>query len=268
MKIASSASIHATAIVEEGASIGENVSVGAYCCIGANVTLNDDVRLEPHVTVSGRTTIGKRSRIFSFSAIGSEPQDLKFKGEDTVLEIGEDNQIREHVTINPGTEGGGGITRIKDRCLFMVGTHVAHDCLIGSNVIMVNNSVLGGHVEIDDFAIIGGLSAVHQFVRIGAHAMVGGMTGVERDVIPAGAVTGNRAHLAGLNLTGLKRRGFSKDDIHGLRATYRNVFESDDGELMERAEAVKLSLTDGGLAHDMIEFILASSSRRFCIPAN
>ena len=267
MTIATNAAIHATAIVEEGASIGENVKIGAYSVVGADVKLGDDVCLEAHVAVSGHTSVGARTHIFPFASIGSAPQDLKFAGEVSSLEIGEDNQIREHVTMNPGTEGGGGITRVGDRCLFMVGTHVAHDCLIGANVIMVNNSVLGGHVEVGDFAVLGGLSAVHQFVRIGAHAMVGGMTGVERDVIPAGTVMGNRAHLAGLNLTGLKRRGIPKDDIHVLRAAYRDVFEGTEGELVERAEALNRTLQKDGPARDMVEFILARSSRRFCMPA-
>ena len=266
MTIASTAVVHATAIVEDGASIGEGVRIGPYCVIGSDVVLGDSVILESHVAVSGQTRVGARTHIFSFSAIGSAPQDLKFDGEVTSLEIGEDNRIREHVTMNPGTEGGGGVTRVGDRCLFMIGTHVAHDCMIGSNVIMVNNSVLGGHVEVGDFAVLGGLSAVHQFVRVGAHAMVGGMTGVERDVIPAGTVTGNRAHLAGLNLTGLKRRDVPKDDIHALRAAYREVFESSEGELIERAEAVRETLPTSGPARDMVDFILADSSRRFCMP--
>lgn len=266
MTIASTATVHATAVVEDGATIGEGARIGPYSVVGSDVVLGDEVMLESHVAVSGHTKIGARTHVFSFSAIGSAPQDLKFKGEATSLEIGEDNQIREHVTMNPGTEGGGGVTRVGDRCLFMVGTHVAHDCMIGSNVIMVNNSVLGGHVAVGDFAVLGGLSAIHQFVRVGAHAMVGGMTGVERDVIPAGTVMGNRAHLAGLNLTGLKRRDVPKDDIHALRAAYREVFESTEGELVERAEAVRETLSSSGPARDMVDFILADSSRRFCMP--
>ena len=266
MTIANTAAVHATAIVEDGASIGEGARIGPYCVVGPDVVLGEGVKLESHVAVSGHTTIGARSQVYSFASIGSAPQDLKFAGEITTLEIGEDNQIREHVTMNPGTEGGGGVTRVGDRCLFMVGAHVAHDCMIGSNVIIVNNAALAGHVEIGDFAVLGGLSAIHQFVRIGAHAMVGGMTGVERDVIPAGTVMGNRAHLAGLNLTGLKRRAISKEDIHALRAAYRDVFESQEGELVERAEALRDTLPASGPARDMIEFILADSSRRFCMP--
>lgn len=267
MTIAASAAIHPTAIVEDGATIGEDVSIGAFSVVGPHVQLGDGVRLETHVSVAGRTKIGARTRIFPFSSIGSEPQDLKFNGEITSLEIGEDNQIREHVTMNPGTEGGGGVTRIGDRCLFMVGTHIAHDCMLGSNIIMANNAALAGHVEVGDFAVLGGICAIHQFVRIGSHAMVGGMSGVERDVIPAGTVMGNRAHLAGLNLTGLKRRNIPKEDIHALRAAYRGVFEGTEGELVERAEALQSTLPDTGPARDMVDFILARSSRRFCIPS-
>lgn len=266
MTIASSAVIHANAIVEDGATIGEGAYVGPFCVVGPNVSLGDNTRLDSHVSVAGHTTIGPRTRIFPFSSIGSEPQDLKFGGEVTTLEIGEDVQIREHVTMNPGTEGGGGKTRIGDRCLFMVGTHVAHDCQVGSNVIFANNALIAGHVEVGDFAVLGGICAIHQYVRIGAHAMVGGMTGVERDVVPAGTVMGNRAHLAGLNLTGLKRRGFAKDDIHALRAAYREIFEGKEGELVERAEALSGSLPETGMAREMVDFMLAGSNRRFCIP--
>lgn len=266
MTIADSAVIHATALIEDGAVIGEGARVGPYCTVGPQVTLAEGVVLDSHVAVTGQTAIGARTRIFPFSSIGSQPQDLKFGGEETRLEIGTDNTIREHVTMNPGTEGGGGLTRVGNRCLLMVGTHIAHDCMVGSNVIMANQSALAGHVEVGDFTVIGGISAVHQFVRIGAHAMVGGMSGVERDIIPAGTVMGNRAHLAGLNLTGLKRRGIPKDEIHALRAAYREIFEGNHGELVERAEALEASLPPTGPARDMVTFILSGSNRRFCTP--
>lgn len=266
MSIAASAEIHATAIVEDGATVGENAVVGPYSVIGPNVSLADGVKLDSHVCVTGHTCIGTRTRVFPFTSLGSQPQDLKFGGEVTTLEIGEDNTIREHVTMNPGTEGGGGVTRVGDRCLFMVGTHVAHDSKIGSNVIFANGGAVAGHVEVGDFAIIGGHSAIHQFVRIGAHAMVGGMTGVERDVIPAGTVIGNRAHLAGLNITGLKRRGVAKEEIHRLRGAYRSVFEGGEGDLSERAAAIQGDLESGSPAREMVDFILERSSRRFCIP--
>lgn len=267
MTIADSAVIHATALVEDGAVIGDGARIGPYCTVGSDVRLGNDAVLDSHVALAGHTSIGAGTRIFPFSSIGSAPQDLKFAGEVTRLEIGEHNTIREHVTMNPGTEGGGGLTKVGDRCLFMVGTHVAHDCQVGSNVIMANQSALAGHVEVGDFTVIGGLSAVHQFVRIGAHAMIGGMSGVERDIIPAGTVMGNRAHLAGLNLTGLKRRGIPKDAIHALRAAYREIFEGTHGELVERAEAIQASLPESGPARDMVDFILAGSNRRFCTPA-
>ena len=216
--------IHPTAIVAHEAQIAATASIGPYCVVGPRVTLGERVRLISHVVVDGITTIGEGSTLYPFASIGHRPQDLKYKGEPSRLEIGRNNQIREHVSMNPGTEGGGMVTHVGDNCLFMVGSHVAHDCQIGDHVILVNNVALGGHVEIGDFAIIGGNSAVHQFVRIGKQVMVGGMTGVENDVIPYAAVTGNRAHLSGLNLVGLKRRAFSREDIHALRNAYRLLF--------------------------------------------
>ena len=209
--------IHPTAIVEAGATLGDDVSVGPFSVIGPEVELGAGAVVEAHVVIGGRTRIGPRTHIFPFASIGLKPQDLKYKGETSELVIGADNQIREHVTMNPGTEGGGLVTRVGNNCLFMVGAHVAHDCQVGNNVIMANNATLAGHVMVGDNAIIGGLSAVHQFVRIGRHAMVGGMSGVEQDVIPFGSVMGDRAHLQGLNLVGLKRHGFEREDIHTLR---------------------------------------------------
>jgi len=181
-------SVHPTAIVEDGAVLGADVAIGPYCIVGAHVTLGDGVELISHAVVTGHTTIGPRTRIWPFASIGHQPQDLKFAGEVSYLEIGADTMIREHVTMNPGTSGGGLHTRVGDKCLFMMGAHVGHDCQIGNNVIMANNATLAGHVEIGDFAILGGLSAVQQFSRIGHQVMVGGMTGVEKDVIPFGSV--------------------------------------------------------------------------------
>ncbi|MCK4938928.1 MAG: acyl-ACP--UDP-N-acetylglucosamine O-acyltransferase, partial [Rhodospirillaceae bacterium] len=209
--------IHPTAIVEDGAKIGDEVEIGPYSVIGPNVTIESGVKIFSHVVVGGVTSIGSGTRIFPFASIGSEPQDLKYGGEVSRLEIGSNNTIREHVTMNPGTEGGGLLTKVGDNCLFMVGAHVAHDCQIGNNVILVNNATLAGHVEVGEFAIIGGLSAVHQFARIGKHAMLGGMSGAESDVIPYGMVIGNRGGLSGLNLVGIKRRGFDRETIHSLR---------------------------------------------------
>ena len=207
--------IHPSAIVDKHAELADAVSVGPFCVVGPDVTLADGVRLMAHVVVD-RPHLGRaRHPYLSFRLDRHPPQDLKYKGEESRLVIGANNIIREHVTMNPGTEGGGMLTEIGNNCLFMVATHVAHDCHVGNHVIMANNATLGGHVAVGEWAILGGLSAVHQFVRIGPHAMIGGMSGVEQDVIPYGSVIGNRARLAGLNVVGLKRRGFSRDDIHG-----------------------------------------------------
>jgi UDP-N-acetylglucosamine acyltransferase len=260
-----SGAIHPTAIVEPGAVIGAGVRIGPYCCIGPEVTLGDGVVLESHVVVAGHTTIGPRTRVWPFASLGHQPQDLKFRGERTRLEIGADCMIREHVTMNPGTEGGGGLTRVGDRGLFMVGVHVGHDCLVEDDVILANNATLGGHVSVGRFAVLGGICAVHQRVRIGTGAMVGGMTGVEKDVIPYGSVVGDRARLAGLNLIGLKRRGTARDAIHGIRACYRAIFHGE-GSLAERAEAARDAYAGIAEAGEIIDFILADSSRAFCTP--
>ena len=259
------ASVHPTAIVEDGARLADSVVVGPYCCIGPDVTLDEGVELVSHVVVHGRTVIGVGTRIFPFASIGHQPQDLKYHGESSRLEIGCRNVIRESVTINPGTEGGGMLTKVGNDCLFMVNAHVAHDCNVGNNVILVNNVTLGGHVMIGDHAILGGLSAVHQFVRIGQHVMVGGMTGVESDIIPFGSVIGNRAYLAGLNLVGLKRRGFSREDIHALRHAYQELFENN-GTMAERTEKVAEKFADCAPVMEIISFIRAESSRSFCQP--
>ena len=257
--------IHPSAVVAEEAQLGADVAIGPYCIIGPEVELEDGVKLLSHVCVSGRTRIGANTQIFPFASLGHQPQDLKYHGEPSRLIVGCNNIIREHVTMNPGTEGGGMETRIGNNCLFMVGAHVAHDCSIDDNVILVNNATLGGHVEIGEWAIIGGLSAVHQFVRIGKHAMVGGKTGVEHDVIPYGSVTGNRARLSGLNIVGLKRRNFSRDDIHEMRKAYRLIF-AEEGTLAERLQDVADDFTDVDPVMEIIEFIEADSSRSICQP--
>ena len=258
-------SIHHSAIVEDGATLGADVQIGPYCVVGSNVELGDGVELVSHVAVAGHTKVGAGTKIWPFASIGHEPQDLKFTGEESYLEIGANNRIREHVTMNPGTAGGGLYTRVGDGGLFMMGTHVGHDCQVGNNVIMANNATLAGHVEVGDFAFMGGLSAVHQFVRIGPHAMVGGMTGVEKDVIPFGSVLGNRAHLGGLNVIGLKRRGFDRATIHAIRDAYRNVFNGE-GSLAERAQKVAEQHTDVAPVQELTSFILADTSRSFCTP--
>ncbi len=265
MTIADTAQIHPTAIIDAGAVIGANTRIGPYSIIGPEVVLGAGLNVAAHVVIDGQTTIGDGTRVYPFASLGSDPQDLKFKGERTRLEIGENVLIREHVTMNPGTEGGGGLTRVGNACLFMVGTHVAHDCMVGNNVILANNATLAGHVEVGDFAVLGGICGIHQFVRIGAHAMVGGMTGVERDVIPYGSVLGDRAHLAGLNLLGMKRRGFDREQIHALRATYRAIFEGAEGSLQDRVQALADQPAEGA-AREMLDFILAGGNRRFCVP--
>jgi len=257
--------IHPTAIIAEGAKIDETAEIGPYCVLGPQVTLGARVKLHSHVAVAGITSIGADTQVFPFASLGHPPQDLKYKGEQSRLEIGERNQIREHVTMNPGTEGGGMLTKVGNDCLFMMSSHVAHDCVIGDNVILVNNATLGGHVSIGDFAIMGGLSAAHQFVRIGRHAMIGGMTGVETDIIPYATVTGNRAHLSGLNLVGLKRRGYDRDAIHALRNAYRLLF-APEGTMAERLEEVAGQYHDQELVMEIVDFIRADSSRSICQP--
>jgi UDP-N-acetylglucosamine acyltransferase len=259
------AKVHSTAIVDPAARLGEGVEIGPYCVVGPNVELGAGVALLSHVVVEGHTQLGPRVRVFPFASIGHQPQDLKYQGEPSRLEVGGDTVIREHVTMNPGTAAGGLLTKVGDRCLIMVGCHVAHDCRLGDNVIMANNSTLGGHVVVEDFAFLGGLSAIHQFVRIGKHAMVGGMSGVEGDVIPYGSVMGDRARLGGLNLVGLKRRGFSRDDIHALRTAYRLLF-AHEGTMAERIEDVAQLFSAIQPVRDIVDFIKADSQRALCQP--
>jgi len=258
--------IHKTAIIDKKIKLGKNVSIGAYSIIGPNVQIKNNVKIHSQVNIQGHTIIDEGTEIFPFASIGTIPQDLKYHGEKTKLIIGKKNTIREHVTINPGTKGGGSITKIGNNCLLMVGSHVAHDCTLGNDVIMANNATLAGHVKIDDFAIIGGLSAVHQYVRIGKHAMIGGMSGVENDVIPYGSVMGNRAHLSGLNIIGLKRRGFNRKQIHDLRTAFRLIF-SIEGTAFERLkDAVKI-YKKNKVVMDIVRFIKnKSSSRAICQP--
>lgn len=257
--------IHPTAIIEPGARIGDNVTVGPYSVVGADVELGDGVKLVSHVAIDGRTTVGPNTHIYPFASIGHQPQDLKYHGEPSTLEIGANNVIREHVTMNPGTEGGGMVTRVGNNCLFMVGAHVAHDCVIGNHAIFANNATLAGHVKVEDYVILGGLSAVHQFVRLGRHAMIGGMSGVEQDVIPYGSVLGNRARLAGLNLIGLRRRGFSRTEITDLRKAYKLMF-GEEGSMAERLDNVTEMYGNNQAVMDIIDFIRGESSRSICQP--
>ena len=257
--------IHPTAIIEQTARLGDGVVVGPYCCVGAAVELGDGVRLRSHVVVDGRTTVGPNTHVFPFASIGHPPQDLKYKGEESELVIGANNVIREHVTMNPGTAGGGMTTRVGNNCLFMVGAHVAHDCDVGNHVILANNATLAGHVVVADYAILGGLSAVHQYCRIGRHAMIGGMSGVENDVIPYGSVTGNRARLDGLNIVGLRRRGFSRGEVAVLRKAYRLLF-AQEGTMAERLDDVAEMYKDNDAVMEIVGFIRSDSSRSICQP--
>jgi UDP-N-acetylglucosamine acyltransferase len=258
--------IHPTALIEPGAELAASAKVGPFCHVGRHVQLGENVELISHVVVAGRTSIGDGTRIFPFASIGHQPQDLKYKGEESRLVIGRNNVIREQVTMNPGTEGGGMVTKIGDSCLFMVGVHVAHDCLIGNEVIMANNATLAGHVKVGDFAVFGGLSAAHQFVRVGAYAMVGGVTGVERDVIPYGSVVGDRARLSGLNIIGMQRRGFSREEIQGLRSAYQALFEGENGTFAERVGEVTTRFAGIRPVDDVLRFIKEESPRGLVQP--
>ena len=259
------AEVHATAIVESGARLGQGVVVGPYCTVGPDVVLEDGVGLISHVVAAGRTTIGPRTTVYPFASIGMPPQDLKYKGEPSHLEIGADNVIREHATMTPGTQGGGMLTRVGDNGLFMAGTHVAHDCTVGDHVVLANNASLGGHVVVDDYAILGGLAGVHQFCRIGAHSFVGAMSSVVQDVIPYGSASGDRARLVGLNIVGLRRREFSRADIQALRTAYRLLF-AEEGTPSERIEDVAEMYSDNPAVMDIVAFMRADTTRAICQP--
>jgi len=261
------ANIHATAVVDPSAKLGTNVEIGPFCVIGPDVELGNGVVVHSHAVITGRTTLGPECKVFPFASIGQAPQDVKFHGEPSTLTIGAKTIIREHATVNPGTEGGHMSTKVGSNCLLMIGAHVAHDCEVGDSVTLVNGATLGGHVTIGDGAIIGGLSAVHQFVRIGAYAFIGGMSGITADVIPFGMAIGNRANLCGLNIVGLKRKRFPRDQIHELRQAYRMLF-STEGTLKERLEDVESMFSTNPLTKQVIEFIKTQSDRQFCVPNN
>ncbi|RNF33735.1 acyl-ACP--UDP-N-acetylglucosamine O-acyltransferase [Paracoccus methylarcula] len=251
--------IHPSAVIEPGAEIGAGVEIGPFCVVGPQVRLADGVVLKSHVVVTGETSIGTETVVFPFASVGEIPQDLKFRGERARLEIGARNRIREYVTMNPGTEGGGGVTVIGDDGLFMAGAHVAHDCRIGNRVILVNNASVAGHCVLEDDVIVGGLSGVHQFVRIGRGAMIGAVTMVTADVIPHGLVQGPRGHLDGLNLVGLKRRGASRTDIAALRDLLGALGQ---GSFRDTARA-RAENDATSLERDVLDFILAPSERSF-----
>ena len=256
--------IHNTAIVDSKAKVASSVDIGPYTIIGPNVEIGEDVIIYPHVNISGNTKIGKGNKIYPFASIGNDPQDLKYNGEETKLIIGDNNKIREYVTINPGTEGGGGLTRIGNNCLFMISSHVAHDCYIGNNVIIANNVPLGGHVTIENNVVIGGNSAVQQFTRIGEMAMIGGMTGVLHDVLPYGLSTGNRNILQGLNLIGLRRAKFDNKDILGLNEAYKEIFATKN--LTENISKLNGVFKENPLVKNVVEFITKDKKRSICTP--
>ncbi|MCE3254535.1 MAG: acyl-ACP--UDP-N-acetylglucosamine O-acyltransferase [Rickettsiaceae bacterium] len=258
--------IHPTAIVETGAKIGNNVSIGAYSIIGKDVSIGDNTIVKSHVVIEGITEIGSNNVIFQFSSIGAVPQDLKFAGELSKTIIGNNNKIREFVTINAGTKGGIMETRVGNNCLVMAYCHIAHDCVVGNNVVLANNATLAGHVIIEDGVVVGGLSAIHQFVRIGRSAMIGGMSGVESDVIPYGMVMGERASLAGLNLVGLKRQNLEKDEINSLRGFYKKLFDKSEGNFNGKVDALAPEYKESKLVGEVIKFLKSETSRSFCHP--
>lgn len=266
MTIDPSANIHPSSVIEAGAKIGPNADIGPFCHVGAEVTLGAGVVLKSHVVVAGWTDVGDDTAIFPFASIGHIPQDLKFGGERTKLEIGKRNRIREHVTMNPGTQGGGGVTRVGDDGLYMMGVHVGHDCIVGNHVILANNASLGGHCIIEDNVVIGALAGVHQFCRVGRGAMIGGLAAVVADIIPMGMVIGERASLDGLNLVGLKRAGVDKSHINGLRAAFKAIFMGD-ATVKNAIEDVRAEYAGNPLVEELLTFIMAESSRSLTTPS-
>lgn len=257
--------IHPSAVVDSAARLGSDVEIGPFCVVGPDVSLGDNCRLHSHVAIAGQTSIGAGCEIFPFASIGHIPQDMKYQGEDSRLDIGDENIIREYVTINPGTAGGGMVTRVGSHCLLMAHAHIAHDCVIGDHVIMANGATLAGHCVVGDHAILGGLSACHQFVRIGEHAFVGGMSGVENDVIPYGMIVGTRANLKGLNIVGIKRSGLSRDELRNLREAYDLLF-AEEGTLQDRTEEVARTFPGDRHIDRLLEFIRADSHRSLSVP--
>ena len=250
--------------IDKKAKISTTAKIGPYVVIGPEVEIGENVEIHSHVHIAGNTKIGDGTVIFPFSSIGTIPQDLKFKGENSKLEIGKNNKIREYVTINPGTEGGGGLTKIGDRCLFMISSHVAHDCHVGNDVVIANNVPLGGHVTIEDSVVIGGNSAVQQFTRIGRLAMIGGMTGVLKDVIPFGLSFGNRNYLRGINLIGLKRKKYENKKIMELDAAFKKIFSSKN--LHENLSQINGEYKGNDLVVEVIRFISKDKKRPICTP--
>lgn len=272
--------IHSTAIISDKAIIGDDVEIGPFCVIGEDVILSNGVKLKAHVCIDGNTSIGENTSIYPFATIGYQPQDLKYNNEKSSLIIGKNNVIREYCTIHPGTYGGGMKTIIGNNCLFMIGTHIAHDCIVGNNVIMANNTTLGGHVLVGDYAIFGGLSAVHQFVRIGAHSMIGGGGIIVEDLIPYGIAIGERSTLRGINIVGMKRRNFTRDEINAAQNVFEEIFgkknhenknkniDIDNDQFITKVKKIQTKYTPLNIksAKDMIDFLLIDSKRSICMP--
>lgn len=260
------AAIDPTARIESGAAIGKDVSIGPYCVVGPHAVIEDGCRLLAHVHIAGHTTVGAGTVIYPFASLGTPPQSVKYKGGPTQLVIGEKCEIREHVTMNIGTEEAGGVTRVGARCFFMVATHVAHDCQVGNDVTFANNATLGGHVTVGDNVFFGGLSAVHQFVRIGEGVMIAGLTGVPGDIIPFGYAIGPHAKLAGVNVVGMRRRGFTRADMHRLRRAQNELF-ADAGTFRERLEVAAKKYAGDPVVGKVIAFIEEGGSRPLVQPA-
>ena len=256
--------IHNTAIIDPRAKISSSVRIGAFTVIGPNVEISENTVIQSHVSILGNTKIGKNNKIYPFASIGNDPQDLKFDGEATRLEIGDNNKIREYVTVNPGTKGGGGLTKIGNNCLFMVSSHIAHDCLVEDNVILANNVPLGGHAHIEENVIIGGNSAVQQFTRVGKSSMIGGMCGVVRDIIPYAMVHGNRSILQGLNLIGLRRKNIPNKEILVLTEAYKEIFK--DENLTTNLKNLKQEFRKNELVNDVVKFLEKDKKRPICTP--
>ena len=264
--------IHSSAIIETSVKLGSNINIGPYCYIHGNVIIGDNCNLRSHVVIGRNVKIGKNNQFFSFTNIGDEPQDLKYEGEDSSVEIGDNNIFRENVTVHSGTllgnKGYKNITKIGSNCLFMVGSHIAHDCIISDKVILANNATLGGHVTIGNNVIVGGLSAIKQFIRIGDYAMIGGMSGVESDVIPYSLIIGERANLAGINLIGLKRNNFSKEDINNIKQVYHNLFDNKNENFITKVNNLQKNHVNNNLISIILKFILQGKKNPICKPKN
>jgi len=256
--------IHKTAIIDKNAKISSSVDIGPYSVIGSNVEINENVIIHSHVNITGHTTIGKNNIIYPFASIGNDPQDMKYKAEKTKLVIGNNNTIREYVTINPGTVQGGGITTVGNNNLIMISAHIAHDCIIGNNIVIANSAAIAGHAQIDDHVVIGGNCGVQQFTRIGKMAMIGGMTGVSRDVIPYGLSTGNRNYLNGINVVGLRRNKKSNKEIIGLTDAYKEIFKTKN--LNDNLNRLNGEFKDNNLVKEVVNFIKEDKKRPICTP--